>query len=87
MSTQRQFLTLKKRTETLILSNFHFVSRLGEEFEETTTDGRKCKTTVKNHFHSLTRGLFIYSYMSLFFEEMQKITVKKIIGDVPITNT
>ena len=22
-------------------------SRLGEEFEETTTDGRKCKTTVK----------------------------------------
>ena len=71
----------------MILSNFHFVSRLGEEFEETTTDGRKCKTTVKNHFHSLTRGLFIYSYMSLFFEEMQKITVKKIIGDVPITNT
>ena len=84
MSTRRQFLTLKKKRNNY----FHFVSRLGEEFEETTTDGRKCKTTVKNHFHSLTRGLFKYLYnMSLFFEEMQKITVKKIIGDVPITNT
>ena len=40
------------KLQEVILKNNLLASRLGEEFEETTTDGRKCKTTVKpNNFH------------------------------------
>ena len=35
------------KLQEVILKNNLLALRLGEEFEETTTDGRKCKTTVK----------------------------------------
>ena len=42
-----------------LLRNDLLTSRLGEEFEETTTDGRKCKTTVKLFSRSGPHGLLL----------------------------
>jgi len=39
--------------------------RLGEEFEETTTDGRKCKTTAKNRC-----TLYVYVGCTIAFQDV-----------------